>query len=351
MFAKCFTPSIVILSLLLSINGHAKSLAATKAELDNYQAQLISTQAELTAYSEQLKTTEQELEQAANAPSPEKDIYDAAKAEVLKVKAEVAQDPSKDGELNNAQFKLTLAERKYKKSNQQLEQLDEQKQALEQKIATGTARIASLQNMISKHEQLIDKLATQQAVNESSRLEKQRQELTRLKAENERLRALQQAEQQAATKAAALAQQQVQQAVAVAQAAVPTAVASVVPATTDRSQREPVTFLSNPADIAAEQARQKAAATSADGSQVGDLKTLTIRIPDQLTRSLKLRALGGNQYQGDSKVTFGEARFSLDDYRWEAEIPKEHKYKRMEFLLDLSDSENPYMVFYVKADQ
>ncbi|MCZ0865977.1 hypothetical protein O0V09_12255 [Dasania sp. GY-19] len=346
MFAKCFTASVLVFSLMLSLNGYAKSLSAAQAELDSFKNQLIATQAELAAYNQQLQTTELALVQAANAPSPEKDIYEAAQAEVAKLSLEAAQDPSKDGELNNAQFKLTLAERKYKKSNKQLAELDDQKQNLEQKIASSTALIAKLQNNINGHSQLIAKLQQQQAANEAARIEKQRQELARLKAENERLKALQLAEQAAAAEAAALLAQQQAQQQAEAEAA-----ALAAPAPIDRSQREPVTFLTDPTAIAAEQERLKAAASAGDGSQIGEQKTLTIRIPDQLTRSLKLHAVGGNQYQGDSKVAYGNATFSLDDYRWKAEIPKEYKYQRMEFLLDLSDAETPYMVFYVKAEQ
>ena len=89
-------------------------------------------------------------------------------------------------------------------------------------------------------------------------------------------------------------------------------------------------------------------AEKGDGSQIGGIKNLVIRIEDQLTRSINLKAIGGGQYRGESKVAFGDASFYLDQNVWQANIPENLKDQKVTFLLDLSDQNQPYMVFFQK---
>lgn len=337
MFAKCLTASAFILAALISINVQAKTLSTAQAELQSYKTQLMAAQADVTKYSAALKEKEAKIASAANAPSPEKDKYEAAKKTVADLETIAANDPSQAGELRNAKFKLTLADRKFKKSNKQLQQLSNDRRSIQSQLADSQAKVAKLEDSIKSQDALVAKLTLQSAANEQNRLEQQRVSMEKLQAENERLKAQQQAE---ATLAARKAEQERVEAVRLAEEA------NKVPAIPDRSSRSTVTLITSPEDIAGEQQRLLVNTENGGGEAKGNKKYMTVRIPGELTRSISMVSEGGDQYRGQSKIAGGDAAISLDKFNWKTSVPASNANKKMTFLLDLSDSAKPYLVFF-----
>ncbi|MGK0442310.1 MAG: putative nucleic acid-binding Zn-ribbon protein [Pseudohongiellaceae bacterium] len=353
MFAKCLIVSTFILSSIISFNVYAQSLSTAKSELVNFKARLSTTQVEITNIQAALQTKQAEITQINSTPSPEKNNYDQAKTLVSDLENQVASDPSKASELKNAQFKLTLADRKFKKSNKQLSQLDSQQKTLTKQLALNTSSVAQLKKNINDHNALIIKLQSNAAAREKSRLTQQRQEMDRLKTENEELKARQIAEQKAAEEALTLAAFQAEEDRAIA--AVALAAEDAVQAQKNTANiidhsNDTVRFLADPLEIADEKERLSSAVANNKGKGRGNKrsKSLTIRIGGEPKRSIKLKGLGADQFRGQSRVTAGEATFQLDEGSWKASIPEALSNQKVTFIVDYTNQAKPRIMFFLK---
>lgn len=337
MLAKCITASLFILATLFGSNAYAATPAKINAELQKLNTELTQTETEISQYDELLALKNAAINEENSKPSPEKAVFEEALAEEKRLKILAATDPSKAGEYKNASFKVTLAERKYKKANQRLDTLIKEKETLESQVVASREAAKTLSAKIAAKQQQLSSVESQLQLREQAEFEKQRQALERLRAENERLKA----QQRAAAEQEALEKQRQEKEQRLAAEA-----AAKVPAIPDRSTRSTVSYLSDSEMIAGEKQRLATQVSAPSSDAIGTKKYLTIRIPDQMTRSITLISQGGNQYLGLSKVTSGDASLSLDNYQWSATIPAEVGSDKISFYLDLSDQAKPYLVFF-----
>lgn len=332
----------VIFSLFANAT-EATTLASAQTELKQLQAQLVEAQSQKSSYITALELNAVAINRAENTPSPEKDIFEQIQQNISELEKAVLTDSSKIGELKNEKNKLILAEHKLKKSNKELDELSDEKSAMEQQLATTERKIIALNDSISQHQSLISQLKTQQLSWEKNRVIEQQKELERLKAENERLKAAKAAQLALAEKLSLEKQTQASQ---LAPIAPKNTVALNIPS---RSQRATVTYLSDPILIEAERQRQTIAI--ADRQADGKTLALFIRIEGKPTRQVTFKHLGGNQYRGMSHLYVGNASLSLNDYQWDTVFPDAVVNKKMAFLLDLSEPNTPYLVYFDSSIQ
>lgn len=337
MLAKCITASLFILATILGSSTYAATSANINAELQQLKSELTQIQTEISQYDELLALKNAAINEENNKPSPEKAVFEKALAEEKRLKILAATDPSKAGEYKNASFKATLAERKYKKANQRLNALIKEKETLESQVVASREAAKTLSAKIAAKQQQLSTVKSQLQQREQAEFEKQRQALERLRAENERLKA----QQRAAAEQEALEKQRQEEEQRLAAEA-----AAKVPAIPDRSTRSTVSYLIDRDIIAGEKQRLASLVTAPNREAIGTKKYLTVRIPDQMTRSITLISQGGNQYLGLSKISSGDASLSLDDFQWSVNIPADVGNDKLSFYLDLSDQEKPYLVFF-----
>ena len=383
MFHQLKTLTLLV-AMLFAANGYAQSIAELQATVAASKGKLSAINAEQNDLQAALNDINQQIEAIADLPSPEKQAYQQAQQDLQAAesiyKAE-GTDESK-AKMNNAQFKLALAERKYKKSNQALAELSDQQSELQTKLANNQQLNAKLSQQIKTNNQKISQLTQQQAernkalqtARKNKELEAQRAEVARLKA------ALQASEKE---KASLVANQKAAKTAVAATSAAAVAAASKATAPVPAPSISKASPAAKPANVtppaaAAVKTPKPSASTSTDNNKsaiyltskqaIVDLekrlsiilatedkektaysRMLNIKPADQASkvkiRAQTLESLGHGQYKGDGPLLAGDTIFAVGFYRWRQEI--NHQYgSQFTFLLDISDSKNPKLYYY-----
>jgi chromosome segregation ATPase len=329
----------------------ARDIGVEQQRLVDYRAQLSTLEREQSALQQQIRSKQQALEELRSRPAPEQAELTAARREVDEARAAFETAPGSDGEarLKNAEFKLTLAERKASKDSPQAAALAEEIEQLQ-------ARAGSRQNQIATLRQQIDTQASrtsqlqQRLADERSRREQQAQELARTREEAdqaqreiERLKALlasREAAEAPITETAPAAEAEAATATAAAPAATTTAAAAVQ-------------TLGNQGDVvAALQQLEQRLASEGDKrvrtvNEILHLKRL--QNGEEVAKSrVTLRALGAQQYRGTETLVPGDYEMVLGFNRWPLKLDGSHSGD-MVFLLDYRDTGKPQIQLYKRS--
>jgi chromosome segregation ATPase len=189
--------------------------------LQQEQKDLIETNSDIEQNLESI--TEELAEIKSTAPSD--NAYDEAKANLTAAQDALATDPSSanQAKVDNAKFKLLLAERKYKKNNKELFDLEKEQQQLSASLVSNTRRseeiagqvvsltaiVASMQANEAKNAQAAAQAKSkQQQIDAELEITRLREKLAQREAEATAAAAAELAEQEAQAKVEAEAEQQ-----------------------------------------------------------------------------------------------------------------------------------------------
>ncbi|MET0377495.1 MAG: hypothetical protein ABW049_00785 [Spongiibacteraceae bacterium] len=332
-----------------------------QAQPEDARAQIGSLEREHSALSQQINAKQKQIEALRSRPSPEqKELADARRI-VDEARAAYKAAPNADSEskLKNAEFKATLAERKYDKANADVSALVSEIDGLKQQSAAKQRQLKTLQQQAAEQAAApkvvaADPRQQQRLADERARQKQQEQELERTRQQNdasqkeiERLKALLAAKETTST-AAPLVK------------AVPAAATSAAAATI----AAPVVAKAATPTAAADGPRQLG--TTAE--VVAELQALAQRLPSDNRRTketnevvhfklqqggkdvdksmVTLKALGGSQYRGKATLDAGAYEVVLGANRWKTAISGISSKTEFVVLLDSSNAAKPKLSFY-----
>ena len=368
---------LLAIASAVPLTVHAQNIQAEQQKLNDYRSQLSALQREEAELRQQVAAKKKQLEAVRNRPSPEQAELAEARKLVDEARAEFKANasPENDAKLKNAEFKYTLAERKFEKGNAEAAALTAQIETLQRQASSRQSQIASVNQQVSaqasSNAQLEQRLAKEQSQREvqSRELEQTRRENEAAQKEIERLKAML-AQKEAATAAAAKAAP-----VAAVAAAKPAAAKPVVAAATPA--------VATTAAVAPAAAKPAAAATAGGGdTSIAKLTTQTQVLSALQTvaqqssveekdrrgrpvneilhfkqmqggkevakRRITMNALGNGQFRGEEEVQPGSYQLVVGLKYWKMDFAAGEN-GRFVFLLDYSDEKAPKLKVYNKS--
>jgi DNA repair exonuclease SbcCD ATPase subunit len=185
--------------------------------LKQEQKGLIETNSDIEQNLESIKEELTEIKSTA----PSDNAYDEAKANLAATEETLATDPSSanQAKVDNAKFKLLLAERKYKKNNKELFDLEKEQQQLSASLVSNNRRSEEISGQVVNLTAIVGSLQANKAKNAKAAAEaKSKQQQLDSEREIAQLRE-KLAQREAEAKAAAVAELAEQEAQAKAEAA------------------------------------------------------------------------------------------------------------------------------------
>lgn len=364
--------TLLLLSLFVGSGAAAQSVGTEQAKLTGYQQKLVQLQSQQKTKQADRARKEAELAPLLTQTSPEKDALTKTLSDRDAAAAKFAADPTagNKSKLKNLEFKVALAERKYKKANSQQAALQSDIKQLSNDVDSTSKEIVTLTAAISAQQIAVEKARSAQAAwQQSQQVQREKDkaaaaeaELAKLRAEIEQTKLAEQAAKEAAAKDAAAAAAAA--AYTVPSAAVATDSPKIVGSadnadvqriaernTNDAPATDPTKLLlTTKEEVAVEQARLEKAIAAAGGSKTKTNKILHIKSVIQGNKIRKsdsnsLRALGSDQYRGNATVRAGDTIFVVGFNRWREKVPgtADTKYT---FILDASDKKSPRLVYF-----
>jgi myosin heavy subunit len=334
-----------------------------QAQTEDIRTQISNLEREQSTLNQQVAAKQKQIDTLRSRPSPEqKELADAKRA-VDEARAVYKQTANADTEskLKNAEFKYTLAERKYDKSNGDVAALANEIDGLKLQMATKQRQVKTLQQQAAEQATApkpaaVDPRQQQKLAEDRARQKQQEQELEKTKQQNdaaqkeiERLKAL-------------LASKET------ANSASPAAVAKATPAvaTTTAVAATPVV-----AKAAAATGGDGLRQLSSTGDVVSELQAVSQRLSGDTKRTkqtnevvhfkrqqggkdvdksmVTLKALGSNQFRGKAALDPGSYEVVLGTTRWKTDISSISSKTDFVVLLDNSDAAKPKLSFYNQA--
>lgn len=384
MFHKWFhIVFILAATLAFSLNGHAQTAKAEQQKLAGMQSQLQQKQADLQQAKQELEAAQKARGSLEGSSGPEKTKLDKAASALAEARQTAEADPSDSNQarLKNAEFKHALAERKYKKANAELFELDDKIADLSKQVETTNTDISALNQSIAAQTEAVKQaqakaLAARKAEEQRLKEEAAKAELARAKAEQERKQreeAARKAAELAAARKAAEEKAAAAQAAAAAKTATPTPAAPAMavskpaapmvsaPAPAPAPAAAPsagatdtgVTLLTTKAEVEAEQKRLADLLATPDRDKNRYNKILNVKPvgadgkPGK-SESHSLQALGHGQYQGTARIKGGKAIFVVGFNQWPQSVPGSASADYV-VVLDASDAKKPRIIYYPES--
>lgn len=346
------TASLLALSLAIgSVSAQETRPAAAAIERD------------IATLTQQIASKQQQIATLRNRPSPEQSELNNAQKRLAEARAAFQASGSAENEsrAKNAEFKLKLAEIKYNKAHPDVDVLVDEVEQLQSQLAV-RQREAKEPRETRATADAGDRPAAPKAVESQASLAKARQQ------EQELARSRQEAEAQQKEidrlKAALAAKETKETAVhaAVPVAVAPAVVAAVAAPAAVAKPAEP-TAPAKPATIGggamklisaqevAQELQQLAQRLAAPGPERGTNDALYLKRPDtKVTNKDKviLRALGKEQYRGQTQVDAGSYQISVGFNQWPLEFNATEAGPTT-FLYDNSDPQKARLLIYNSA--
>ncbi|MFQ3324467.1 MAG: hypothetical protein ACI90U_002294 [Pseudomonadales bacterium] len=307
-----------------------------------------------TDIEQNLASIEDEIAEAElNAPSD--DAYEEAKANSAATEDELSADPSRSNQakVDNAEFKLLLAERKYKKNNKELFDLEKEQKQLSTLLVSNnrrneeisglleslTAIVASMQaNEVKANKAAAEARSKQQQLDSEREIIRLREKLAQREAEAIAAAMAELAEQEAEAKAEAAAEQQAM-----------AAEASAEPEAIEYQQ----VFVASDKAMAIKAMASYDAGASADGKKGRSSKIINIKnyrngnLVNQSSKSLKNS--GNRHYKTIVQLRTGKIAFVIGSTRLEGNIESTKDRDIYIALLDTRDMSKATMTLIPTA--
>ncbi len=367
---------ITALSCTICTTATAQSVSSEQAKLANIEQQLTALQTRQQQLQASLNEKKAQLQPMLKQEPPGKSDLDTALRNLDKAKAAYQTTPTAENKsvLKNIEFKLALAERKYKKANAQRFTLEKEIAELSAQLTASGNEASLLTSSISKQLLAVNKARSQQQAKELARREQEQKlkaeadaaEIARLKAQLEKREKAEKARIAAAALAAEVPEAK---APATKAPAIPTTgLVAQTPATTPPPTPSPAAtandesstdnshaiLLTTKDQLKAEEQRIKALLAS-PGKRKSSyrnailyLKAVTSSGTTRKSRPYTLRPLGHNQYRGKARLGPGKKiTFAIGRYTWSQKTPVISKGStKYTFLFDGTDSKQPRLVYY-----
>lgn len=377
---------LLVIATTTAISVSAQNSAADQQKLNEYRAQLSTLQREEGELRQQITAKQRELETVRSKPSPEQAELADARQQVEAARAEfkASPTPENDAKLKNAEFKHTLADRKFAKGNAEAAAISTQIEQLQRQLSSRQSQIAGVNQQISTqataNAQLDQRLAKERSQRElqAKELEQSKRDAEAAQKEIAQLKAML-AQKEAAT-AAGVKTAAVAKPAAAAVVAAPAVAAAAKPAAAV-AVAKPVSMPVAAAPAAAASIAKPATASGGDTSiaklttqseVLGALQSLTQRVsgeePDRrerpvneilhfkqmqggqevAKRRITMNALGNGQFRGEEDVKPGSYQLVVGLKYWKLDFaPTDNG--RFVFLLDYSNDKAPQLKVYNKA--
>ncbi|CAH0990526.1 hypothetical protein SIN8267_00618 [Sinobacterium norvegicum] len=359
MFNKIFKTFASCAAFILASSSFAGTLAQEQVQLKQYQNEI----AELSSVNGDIAQNITELEQDIaklnkKMPAIESSYLEQQKA--LKEAEETAKNnpsSSTEGKAKNASFKFYLAERKYKKLDNNIAQAEQQLSEMQVALASNKKQIEQNKSRIVISDEYIKKLQYDQknqlqaseAAKSRRQQELQRVQQDQLAAEKE-IEALKEqlrlAELKAQNTAKQVAQPKARPAFpdAVVEEAAP--VAAVVP---DVVKQSPTLITDrDEASKALEALDQRVAADNSRSKKINKILHIKTYSNNELIKqsSHTMKYLSNDQYRAKAQVRPGTNKLIIGSNSWTVEIPSEDKRDNYYFILDNREAAKPEFKAY-----
>ena len=335
------------------------------AQTEDARTQIANAEREQSTLSQQVAAKQKQIDALRARPSPEqKELTDARRTvDDARAAFKVAATPDNESKLKNAEFKYTLAERKYDKSNGDVAALVADIESLKTQIAGKQRQIKTLQQQAAEQAAApkappVDLKQQQKLADDRAKQKLQEQELEKTKQQNdaaqkeiERLKTLLANKETANAPAPAPVSAPAPATKPAMPAAAPVAAAAVaISAVADAGG---LRQLQSKTDVAAE--------LQATAQRAGNDNTRS-RTPNEIVyfkllqngkeagkERAALKALGNAQFRGIAKLNAGSYDVVLGQTHWKAEVAGISGETEFVVLLDESDINKPKMSFYNQA--
>ena len=353
---------LLAITATATIDVSAQTIQTQQQKLNDYRAQLGTLQREEGELRQQIATKQRELEAVRNRPSPEQAELEEARKLVEEARAEnkAKPTPENDAKLKNAEFKYTLADRKFAKGSAEASALSDQIEQLQRQLGNRQSQIANLNQQISTQAtataQMEQNLAKERSL-QAKELEQSRREAEAAQKEIERLKAMLAQKEAAAASGAKSAAVAKPAAPAAAKpvAAVATAPAAVAAKPAAGGGDTSIAKLTTQSEVlgALQTLAQRVDAEEKDrrgGRPVNEILHFKQMQGDQelSKRRVTMNALGNDQFRGEEDVGAGSYQLVVGLKYWKMDFtPAETG--RFVFLLDYSDDKAPQLKVYKKS--
>lgn len=325
----------LLLANLISNPVLAQSPAQTIERLEAQQQKLRGREDALRAQSQAISTAMANTEQV---DGPGKAVYEEAAASFEEASEQYENDPSPTNKsrVRNAEFKLHLAERKYRSGNAELQKLEQQQDDIESQL------IAVRRELDNINEQ-IPQLRQRQA--------EQREREKAQAAADAREKAAQARSDSAATPATAPARPELRS----SQATEKPKIAAAKQSAPTADKNEPLeldrdfTLLTNRADVLTALANLQLR-IGGDSLKIRSNKILNVRHfvdgKEVEKNSHRFKGLGNYQYRADAQLAPGENRLRVSFSRWNINMPAQFANQDLVILMDASDRNAPKIICF-----
>lgn len=384
MFRQRFTLlCLLCLTAMFSLPTQAQSAASAQQKLSGYQQQLQQLRASQQQVEAELNRSKAALTPLKSQSGPEKVQLDKALKDLQAAKDTYAANPTEENQarLKNEEFQHALAERKYKKANAELYELQEKVDELTQELEQTNGKIQQLDKAVADQAEVVKAAQAREATaRQAQAAEEQRLKAEAAQAEIERLKA--ELAEQKRMEEARMAAEKAAEAEAAAKATAATSTTkSPASATTPsaagqaqagKPQSAPAAAKKTVADSEARQDKSSGAIRLSSATEVQtELKRMNalLATPDKGKRqynkilhvkavaangetgpaaSHSLNTLGHNQYKGNAEIPAGETMLIIGFNRWR-ETVSATAGNEFVVIFDGSDPKNPRLVYYPKA--
>jgi chromosome segregation ATPase len=379
MIAKSIPPTLALLVAMTLTAANAQTIDKERLRIDNYQQKVSSLQQSNSDIEGRLTQLDKQIKAMANSYEPEEKARDKAEARYQKALQAAMDIPSTVNRerAEAARFEYLMADRKYRRSSQDVSKLRKQQKALQAQLASNQEMIGKTGSQLKQQQELIHgmekqahKQATEQAKNERRlRLKKD----AALRASRDELTKTRKQYAAAAAEIALLKSQLAEKEARASVAAAASSIAVATPLPTLSNRAAPLTGSTNSRidkrnsstdniqsamkSLQGDKAQYIAlleAAGLKQGARSRINKILHVRtfknsrLSKQTSHSLKY--LGNGVYQGKTVVRSGETAFVIGNKKWQWTIPKTDNKKQYIFTLDSRDKANPKLKVFARSE-
>lgn len=330
--------------LLVSLSGgtvFAQNPAQAIERLEAKQQQLQEQEDALRAKSQSISST---MANTEVSDGPEKAAYEEAIASFEEASEQYESDPSPTNKsrVRNAEFKLHLAERKFRSGNAEMQKLEEQQDEIESQLISVRRELDEISEEIPRLRQRMAEQREREKAQAAAAAARAREKA----AQAESVKAAQSnnaASTQARAKPPAKAEPRESSAEAPARKAAPTS--SGDPIELDRD----FMLLTSKAQVLTELANLQLR-IGGDSLKIRSNKILNVRhfVDGKETdkNSHRFKGLGNYQYRADATLQPGENRLRVSFSRWNIDMPKQYAGEELVILMDASDRNAPKIVCF-----
>ncbi len=321
--------------LAASIVSQSALAQPSSQDLSRLQARQTDLREEIQSLREQSLSLSQQMANTEPSDGPEKAAYDEAVAgfEEASEQYETNPTPTNKSRLRNAEFKMHLAERKFRSANNELRQLEAKQDGVESELIRVRRELEKVEKRIPEMRREIAAYRERQQAEAAQRARAEAEARNRAQASND---------QPAAEKPVARAETK----------AKPASDSKVADSNEPLELDRDFTLLTSRAQVLTELANLQLR-IGGDSLKIRSNKILNVRHfvdgKEVEKNSHRFKGLGNYQYRANAVLQPGENRIRVSFSRWNINMPEEFAGQEMVILMDASDRDAPRIIAYPES--